>query len=70
MVRAALDLLNRCRIPADEIEPGDVPYELTEVRESCVFTTHTPVEAGHDRFSHELFERFLPDFVDMGGLLR
>jgi starch phosphorylase len=28
-----------------------------------VFTTHTPIEAGHDRFSYNLFERLLPDFV-------
>src|ERR1043165_7921617 len=34
----------------------------------CVFTTHTPVEAGHDRFSYELFERLLPGFVDLGTL--
>ena len=25
-----------------------------KVKELCVFTTHTPVEAGHDRFSYEL----------------
>lgn len=25
-------------------------------REQCIFTTHTPVEAGHDRFSKELIE--------------
>ena len=27
---------------------------LAEARESCVFTTHTPVEAGHDRFHPDL----------------
>lgn len=27
---------------------------LNEVREQCIFTTHTPVEAGHDRFSLDL----------------
>lgn len=26
------------------------------VREKCIFTTHTPVPAGHDRFSREVFE--------------
>jgi starch phosphorylase len=29
------------------------------VRESCVFTTHTPVPAGHDRFSPELAQAVL-----------
>ena len=27
------------------------------MRELCRFTTHTPVEAGHDRFSYDLVER-------------
>jgi starch phosphorylase len=29
------------------------------VRRSCVFTTHTPVPAGHDRFDYGLVERLL-----------
>ncbi|MBN2243804.1 MAG: alpha-glucan family phosphorylase [Acidobacteria bacterium] len=42
------------------------PFEeaLAETRRQCVFTTHTPVEAGHDRFSPDLvkyaFQRLLP----------
>ena len=31
----------------------------TKVRESCVFTTHTPVPAGHDRFDADMMEREL-----------
>lgn len=27
---------------------------LAEARQECIFTTHTPVEAGHDRFSPDL----------------
>jgi starch phosphorylase len=27
---------------------------LTATREQCIFTTHTPVEAGHDRFTKDL----------------
>ena len=30
-----------------------------EVRKKCVFTTHTPVPAGHDQFSLDLFERLV-----------
>jgi starch phosphorylase len=29
------------------------------VAEQCVFTTHTPVEAGHDRFPYDLVQRVL-----------
>lgn len=47
---------------------GNFLYDLTPVRESCVFTTHTPVEAGHDRFDYGLVERLLGPFIDLGVL--
>jgi starch phosphorylase len=65
-----LDLLNRSRVAPEDLAPGEEPYDIPEVRSRCVFTTHTPVEAGHDRFSYDLFERLLPDFVDLGILQR
>ncbi len=38
-----------------------------ETKQECLFTTHTPVEAGHDRFTPELlnyaFQRFLPQLT-------
>lgn len=38
-------------------------YEARELAEpSCVFTTHTPVGAGHDYFGAELMRRYLYDF--------
>jgi starch phosphorylase len=42
---------------------GDsVPADLIEtIREQCVFTTHTPVPAGHDQFPEELARRVLGD---------
>jgi starch phosphorylase len=55
----ALELLEHTR-PA----PGD----LAAVRERCVFTTHTPVDAAQDRFAHALFERLLPDLVEPARL--
>jgi len=33
--------------------------DMVAVRERCVFTTHTPVPAGHDQFSRDLVERVL-----------
>ncbi len=38
------------------------PAALAESRTECVFTTHTPVEAGHDRFSPELMEYAMQRF--------
>ncbi|MBN2318706.1 MAG: alpha-glucan family phosphorylase [Acidobacteria bacterium] len=41
---------------------------FSETRRQCVFTTHTPVEAGHDRFSPGLmkyaFQRVQPQITD------
>src|SRR6202790_762685 len=36
-----------------------VEADVEVVRRRCLFTTHTPVEAGHDRFPWELVEQFL-----------
>jgi starch phosphorylase len=39
-----------------------------KVRELCVFTTHTPVEAGHDKFCYELVKEVLDGTTDMNVL--
>jgi len=53
----ALGLLERC---LGERSPDEVREEDIEaVRSHCVFTTHTPVPAGHDKFDWELVERVL-----------
>ena len=65
-----LELLNHWRVAPEDLIAGEAPYDIAEVRARCVFTTHTPVEAGHDRFSYELFGRLLPDFVDLDTLKR
>jgi starch phosphorylase len=41
---------------------------LEAVASACVFTTHTPVAAGHDAFSHELIISHFSDFVRELGL--
>ncbi len=43
---------------------------LEQVRERIVFTTHTPVPAGHDRFSWDLVNRVLGHWRDSLGLPR
>ncbi len=43
---------------------------IKKVRNKCVFTTHTPVEAGHDVFSMEKVKRLQSDFpCDLPGLI-
>ena len=38
------------------------------VRASTIFTTHTPVPAGHDSFHHDLFQHYMSDFPQKLGL--
>jgi starch phosphorylase len=45
-----------------------VQEDVESVRNQCVFTTHTPVPAGHDRFSLELARKVLGDRDDFFGL--
>lgn len=63
----ALELLHGHRRsnggPADHAPPDP---EIA--RQRCVFTTHTPVEAGHDRFPYDLVERKLSGTVDVSTL--
>jgi glycogen phosphorylase len=50
-----------------EANAGDIHV----VRQKCIFTTHTPVPAGHDQFPMELLRRVLrsrEEFVDMREL--
>ena len=61
----ALDLLARFERP-DPDTGGS--YEVQKVRDLCLFTTHTPVEAGHDQFSYDLVRRVLDDFIDIETL--
>jgi len=63
-----LDLLNRFRFPPEDVRPGESVYDVAEVRERCVFTTHTPVEAGHDKYSYGQFVAQVPDLVAIDEL--
>ncbi|NLV24148.1 MAG: glycosyltransferase family 1 protein [Deltaproteobacteria bacterium] len=43
---------------------------LEKVRQTSVFTTHTPVPAGHDVFSYELIEKYLAPYWKAFGITR
>lgn len=45
-------------------------YEMNinKVRNLCIFTTHTPVEAGHDKFSYDLVREVLGEFIPLNVL--
>ena len=69
-----LELLRRFAYPTEDLQSGELPYDIPKVRELCRFTTHTPVEAGHDRFPYELVQRLfgqatkVDEFIDLSTL--
>jgi glycogen phosphorylase len=70
---AALTIVERARsFMINEHQPFKVALAAT--RAGNIFTTHTPVEAGFDRFSPELVSLYLGNYADqlgigLGGLL-
>jgi starch phosphorylase len=64
---AAFVVLQRIR---EALEAGrDFDQAVTEVRRTTVFTTHTPVPAGHDAFPFHLVETYLAGaWGSLGGL--
>lgn len=59
-----LELLQESSYPSDDVQSGELPYDVPKVRALCRFTTHTPVDAGHDRFAYDLVQRVLETSVD------
>jgi starch phosphorylase len=52
-----VELLRRFAYAAGDLRDNELRYNVPRVRAKCRFTTHTPVEAGMDRFSYSLVER-------------
>ena len=65
---AAFQLLERCFAHVNDGLDFDSAMELTAG--GTVFTTHTPVAAGHDRFHHTLMDRYLGPYIDRMGIGR
>ena len=54
-----LELLNERLQQQGHATPSEA--DIQAIREQCVFTTHTPVEAGHDKFPMSLARRIVGD---------
>ncbi len=65
----ALELLLRFKRDIESVWDERSVWDVGRVRELCVFTTHTPVEAGHDKFPYDLVARVLGGLVPL-DLLR
>jgi starch phosphorylase len=57
-----LELLHKFKKDIESVWDESQIWDTESVKDLCVFTTHTPVEAGHDKFSYDLYNRVLGDY--------
>jgi starch phosphorylase len=64
---AAFQVLERCR---ELVANGGLDFgsALEQVAGATVFTTHTPVPAGHDIFDHSLVASYFSDYAEQLGV--
>lgn len=63
-----LELLQRYKRPIEEVWDERKVWDREPVRDRCIFTTHTPVEAGHDKFSYDIVESNMSDYFPLSAL--
>jgi starch phosphorylase len=60
-----LELLSRFKRPIEDVWDEKLVWDIERVKDLCVFTTHTPVEAGHDRFPYDLIGRIMGELIPL-----
>jgi starch phosphorylase len=60
-----VELLRRYTYPRENMRQGETNCDIPQVREMCSFTTHTPLDAGHDKFEYALVSRILDGSYDL-----
>ncbi|NJD56041.1 MAG: alpha-glucan family phosphorylase [Nitrospirae bacterium] len=63
-----LELLNRFKKPIEDVWDEKLVWDKRAVKNLCVFTTHTPVEAGHDKFPYDLVTKVMGEIVPLSLL--
>jgi starch phosphorylase len=58
-----IELLQEYKRDIEEVWDEDLVWDVERVRDLCVFTTHTPVAAGHDQFSYDLVMEVLGELL-------
>jgi len=63
-----LELLNKFKKPIEDVWDEKLVWDKKSVKNLCVFTTHTPVEAGHDKFPYDLVSRVMGEIIPISVL--
>jgi len=62
------ELLKHNRFESENMRDGDHSSDIPRVRNLCCFTTHTPVDAGHDRFDYAMVDEILGNEINLNVL--
>jgi starch phosphorylase len=60
-----IELLSKFKRPIENVWDESLVWNTESVKELCVFTTHTPVAAGHDKFPYDLVQKILGDLIPL-----
>ncbi len=63
-----LELLHEFKKDIEAVWDETHIWDTESVKNLCVFTTHTPVEAGHDNFEYELYNKVFGDYFPVNVL--
>lgn len=60
-----LELLQEHKVDIERTWDERAIWNERAVKDLCIFTTHTPVEAGHDRFSYDLVQSVMGEYFPL-----
>lgn len=63
-----LELLQEHKKDIEAVWDESQIWDIKTVKELCVFTTHTPLEAGHDKFSYDLYDSVFGSYFPVNML--
>jgi len=71
-----LELMTRHKRDIEAVWDERAVWDTEKVRDLCVFTTHTPIEAGHDKFAYDMVKDVMGEVIpydilrELGGAER
>ena len=65
-----LELLLRTKKNIEDVWDENLVWDTQSVKDQCIFTTHTPVEAGHDRFPWDMVGEVMGDYFPTNDFKR
>ncbi len=60
-----LELLKKYKKDVEEVWDERLVWNVEKVKNLCVFTTHTPVAAGHDKFSYDIVQKIMCKIIPL-----